>query len=101
MLIAGEASGVPILNDYPSFNLRLARVAAQMGVKVEYFISPKVWAWKEFRVKKIKKYVDDLYCILPFEIPFYKGQGYAEHRPASRFARRGDTQQSSADDSGG
>lgn len=71
---------VLILIDYPSFNLRLARVAAQMGVKVEYFISPKVWAWKEFRVKKIKKYVDDLYCILPFEIPFYKGHGYDRAR---------------------
>ena len=67
---------VLILIDYPSFNLRLARVAAQMGVKVEYFISPKVWAWKEWRVRKIKKYVDRMYSILPFEEEFYARHGY-------------------------
>lgn len=65
-----------ILIDYPSFNLRLAKAAHKMGIKVEYFISPKVWAWKEFRVKSIKRYVDDLYCILPFEVAFYKKHGY-------------------------
>jgi lipid-A-disaccharide synthase len=65
-----------ILIDYPSFNLMLAKYAKKMGIPVHYFISPKVWAWKEYRVKKIKKYVDCLYSILPFEVPFYKRHGY-------------------------
>ncbi|MDE6771997.1 MAG: lipid-A-disaccharide synthase, partial [Muribaculaceae bacterium] len=67
---------VLILVDYPSFNLKLARYAKGLGVKVDYFISPKVWAWKEYRVRKIKKYVDNLYSILPFEVGFYKKRGY-------------------------
>lgn len=65
-----------ILIDYPSFNLRLAKAAKKRGVKVEYYISPKVWAWKAWRVKKIRKYVDNLYSILPFEPSFYKNHGY-------------------------
>lgn len=67
---------VLILVDYPSFNLKLAGYAHSLGVKVDYFISPKVWAWKEYRVRKIKKYVDNLYSILPFEVPFYQKHGY-------------------------
>ena len=65
-----------ILVDYPSFNLKLAAYARKLGIQVHYFISPKVWAWKEWRVKKIKKYVDKLYSILPFEVPFYQKHGY-------------------------
>lgn len=67
---------VLILVDYPSFNLKLAEYAHKIGIKVDYFISPKVWAWKEYRVKKIKKYVDNLYSILPFEVGFYKKHGF-------------------------
>lgn len=67
---------VLILVDYPSFNLKLAKFAHNLGIKVDYFISPKVWAWKEWRVKKIKRYVDNLYSILPFEVGFYKKHGY-------------------------
>lgn len=67
---------VLILVDYPSFNLKLAQYAHKLGIKVDYFISPKVWAWKKYRVKKIKKYVDNLYSILPFEVGFYKKHGY-------------------------
>lgn len=67
---------VLLLVDYPGFNLKLAKYAKRHGVRVEYFISPKVWAWKEWRVKTIKKYVDRLYSILPFEIPFFKRHGY-------------------------
>lgn len=67
---------VLILVDYPSFNLKLAKYAHSLGVKVDYFISPKVWAWKEYRVRKIKKYVDNLYSILPFEVPFYQKHNY-------------------------
>ncbi len=65
-----------ILVDYPGFNLTLASYAHRLGVPVHYFISPKVWAWKEYRVKSIKKNVDHMYSILPFEVPFYKRHGY-------------------------
>ena len=65
-----------ILVDYPGFNLKLAKYASSKGIPVHYFISPKVWAWKEYRVKRIKKYVDRLYSILPFEVGFYKKHGY-------------------------
>ncbi len=67
---------VLILVDYPSFNLKIAKYAHNLGVKVDYFISPKVWAWKEWRVKQIKKYVDHLYSILPFEVGFFQKHGY-------------------------
>ena len=65
-----------VLVDYPGFNLKLAEYAHKLGVATHYFISPKVWAWKEFRVRKIKKYVDRMYSILPFEVAFYKKHGY-------------------------
>lgn len=63
---------VVILVDYPSFNLKIAKHAHKQGIPVHYFISPKVWVWKEWRVKDIKKYVDHMHCILPFEVDFYK-----------------------------
>lgn len=65
-----------VLVDYPGFNLSMAKYAHRLGIPVHYFISPKVWAWKEYRVKSIKRYVDRLYSILPFEVPFYKKHGY-------------------------
>lgn len=65
-----------VLVDYPGFNLRMAKYAHKLGIPVHYFISPKVWAWKEWRVKKIKKYVDRMYSILPFEVAFYKNHNY-------------------------
>ncbi len=65
-----------ILIDYPSFNLKMARFAHQRGLPVFYFISPKVWAWKEWRVKQIKEYVDRVYSILPFETEFFARHGY-------------------------
>lgn len=65
-----------ILVDYPGFNLTIAKYAHKLGIPVHYFISPKVWAWKEYRVKSIKKYVDKMYSILPFEVAFYKKHGY-------------------------
>lgn len=61
-----------ILVDYPGFNLRLAKVAKKAGVKVLYFISPKVWAWHQSRIKIIKKYVDMMAVIFPFEVSFYQ-----------------------------
>ena len=65
-----------ILVDYPGFNLRIAKWAHQKGIKVIYYISPQVWAWKRNRVFQIKKYVDVLYCILPFEAEFYANYNY-------------------------
>lgn len=65
-----------ILVDYPGFNLTLAKYAHKIGVRVHYFISPKVWAWKEYRVRSIKRYVERMYSILPFEVGFYKKHGY-------------------------
>ena len=65
-----------ILIDYPGFNLRIAEWAKQQGIKVIYYISPQVWAWKESRVKGIKKNVDKMLVILPFEKEFYKKWQY-------------------------
>lgn len=67
---------VLILVDYPGFNLRMARYAHDMGIRVDWYISPKVWAWKEWRVKKIRRYVSNLYSILPFEPQFYARHDY-------------------------
>lgn len=61
-----------ILVDYPGFNLRIAAWAKKNGIKTYYYISPQVWAWKENRVKQIKKTVDHLFVILPFEKDFYQ-----------------------------
>jgi lipid-A-disaccharide synthase len=67
---------VLILIDYPGFNMRIAEFAHNTGIKVFYYISPKVWAWNEGRVKKIKKYVDKLFVIFPFEIEYFKKHNY-------------------------
>ena len=64
-----------ILIDYPGFNLRMAKWAKQRGIRVFYYISPQVWAWKESRVKKMKKYIDRLMVILPFEKEFFAKHG--------------------------
>lgn len=61
-----------ILIDFPGFNLKIAEFAKKHDVKVFYYISPKVWAWNQKRVLKIKKLVDHMFCILPFEVDFYK-----------------------------
>lgn len=66
---------VLILVDYPGFNLRIAKFAKELGLKVVYYISPQLWAWKENRVQIIKKYVDEMLVILPFEKPFYEKHG--------------------------
>lgn len=69
-----------ILVDYPGFNLKIAKfVKTQLNIPVFYYISPKVWAWKEHRVKSFKKYVDEMLCILPFEVDFYKKHDYPVH----------------------
>jgi len=61
-----------VLVDYPGFNLRMAKWATEQGIKVDYYISPTVWAWKENRVEQIKKYTHKLFVILPFEEAFYQ-----------------------------
>jgi lipid-A-disaccharide synthase len=61
-----------ILIDYPGFNLRIAKWAKQHGLKVIYYISPQVWAWKESRVKMMKKCIDKMLVILPFEKDYFK-----------------------------
>ena len=65
-----------VLIDYPSFNLKIAKWAKSQNIPVFYFISPKVWAWKEWRVKDIKRYVDRMFSILPFETDFYRKHDY-------------------------
>ncbi len=67
---------VLILIDYPGFNLRMAKFAKQQGIKVFYYISPKIWAWKESRIKMIKAYVDRMFIIFPFEKDFYNKHNY-------------------------
>lgn len=61
-----------ILIDFPGFNLKIASFAKKNNIKVCYYISPKIWAWNQGRVHKIKKVVDHMFCILPFEVDFYK-----------------------------
>jgi lipid-A-disaccharide synthase len=61
-----------VLIDFPGFNLRVADYAKKKGIMVCYYISPKVWAWNQKRVLKIKRVVDHLFCILPFEVDFYR-----------------------------
>ncbi len=70
---------VVILIDYPGFNIKIAKFAHEKGIPVHYYIAPKVWAWKERRVKALKKYVDRLYTIFPFETPYFKSKGIEPH----------------------
>jgi lipid-A-disaccharide synthase len=63
---------VIIFIDYPGFNLRIAKWAKRKGYKTHYYISPQIWAWKENRIKAIKRDVDEMYVILPFEKKFYE-----------------------------
>lgn len=66
---------VLILIDFPGFNLKIAEFAKEHNIEVCYYISPKIWAWNQKRVLKIKKVVDHMFCILPFEVDFYKEWG--------------------------
>jgi lipid-A-disaccharide synthase len=73
------APDVIILIDYPAFNIRIAKWAKSKGIRVYYYIAPKVWAWKERRVKSLRKYVDRLYTIFPFETEYFRGHGIEPH----------------------
>lgn len=66
---------VIILIDYPSFNMRIAKWAKGLGIRIFYYIAPKVWAWKEWRVKSIRRYVDRLFTIFPFETQYFRSKG--------------------------
>jgi len=71
---------VVILIDYPGFNLDIAKfVKSKTDIPVYYYISPKIWAWKEYRIKNIKRDVDELFSILPFEVEFFKKHNYPIH----------------------
>lgn len=61
-----------VLVDYPGFNMRIAEFAKKQGLKVFYYIAPQAWAWKQSRVKKIRRDVDKLFTLLPFEEPFFR-----------------------------
>ena len=78
--IVAWAPDVVILVDYPGFNLSIAKyVKTHTQIPVYYYISPKIWAWKEYRIKNIRRYVDEMFSILPFEVPFYAGHDYPIH----------------------
>jgi lipid-A-disaccharide synthase len=70
--ITGCNPDVVIFIDYPGFNLRIAEFVKKAGYKTFYYISPKLWAWNEGRVKKIQKFIDRMFIIFPFEVDFYK-----------------------------
>jgi len=75
--IAVYQPDVVILIDYPGFNLKIAKyVKTKLGLPVYYYISPKIWAWKQYRIKSIRRYIDRMFCILPFEISFYDRMNY-------------------------
>jgi lipid-A-disaccharide synthase len=74
-ILIADPPALLILIDYPGFNLRLAKVAKKAGVKVLYYISPQIWAWRQGRVKKIAALVDHMAVILPFEASFYEKAG--------------------------
>jgi len=73
--IAREKPDAVLLVDYPGFNLRMARRCKELGIRVVYYISPQLWAWKQGRVKQVAKYVDRMIVIFPFEETFYREHG--------------------------
>ncbi|MDE7305379.1 MAG: lipid-A-disaccharide synthase [Alistipes sp.] len=73
--VAAFAPDVLILVDYPGFNMKMARWAKEHGIRTFYYIAPKVWAWREWRVKAIRKYVDRLFIIFPFERDYFPRKG--------------------------
>ena len=75
MLLKQKKPDLLVLIDYPGFNLRLAEQANKMGIKVCYYISPQVWAWKAGRLKKMRKFIDKMLVILPFEKQIYDQKG--------------------------
>ena len=81
--ISAWSPDVIILVDYPGFNLRIAEYAHKNGMRVVYYISPQIWAWKQSRIKKIKRAVDKMLVILPFEKDFYARLNYPVSFPGN------------------
>ena len=79
---------VALLVDSPDFNLRLAKHLKRLGVKVIYYVSPMIWAWRSGRARKIARVVDRMLCILPFEERFYEGTGVSARFVGHPFAER-------------
>ena len=73
--VAAFAPDVLILVDYPGFNMKMARWAKEHGIRTFYYIAPKVWAWREWRVKAIRRWVDRLFVIFPFECGYFPRHG--------------------------
>ncbi|MFM1791839.1 MAG: hypothetical protein RLZZ252_193 [Bacteroidota bacterium] len=73
--IERERPDILLLIDNPGFNLRLAEFAKQRGIPVHYYIAPKAWAWNEGRIKNMRKYIDTLYVIFPFEVAYFESRG--------------------------
>lgn len=97
--VASERPDALILVDYPSFNLKLAKEAVKHQIPVFYYISPKVWAWKEGRVKKIRRYVRRMLSILPFEKEYYRDRhGYEIDYVGNPTVREVDQRLASLDD---
>ncbi|PIE68797.1 MAG: lipid-A-disaccharide synthase [Deltaproteobacteria bacterium] len=74
-ILQQERPAVVVLIDSPDFNFRVAKMAKQLGIPVVYYITPQVWAWRKGRVRFLKRYVDQLVCIFPFEEPFFRAHG--------------------------
>lgn len=74
-ILLNDPPALLVLIDYPGFNLRLAKVARRAGVRVLYYISPQIWAWRQGRVAQIARLVDHMAVIFPFELPFYQRAG--------------------------
>jgi lipid-A-disaccharide synthase len=85
---AARRPDVALLVDAPDFNLRLAKRLKRLGVKVVYYVSPTVWAWRRRRVRTIARVVDRMLCILPFEERFYEGTGVSARFVGHPFAGR-------------
>ncbi len=85
---AERRPSVALLVDSPDFNLRLAKHLKRLGVKVVYYVSPMIWAWRRGRARKIAKVVDRMLCILPFEERFYEGTGVSARFVGHPFAER-------------
>ena len=73
--VAAWRPDVLVAVDYPGFNMKMARWAKEHGIRVFYYIAPKVWAWREWRVKAIREYVDRLFVIFPFERDYFPRHG--------------------------
>jgi lipid-A-disaccharide synthase len=74
-IVKARRPSVLVLIDYPGFNLRFARVARKLGMKIVYYISPQVWAWNPGRVKKMKGLIDKMLVVFPFEVELYRAEG--------------------------